>query len=132
MPVSLFLNEGQVDVLNRAFKGKKTAPTVTGRTVTVTRDNVVPIREAVHALHQKKFSVRTKTVEHLETCYYAKQILDRLDAIAAEFEIPPVNETNDNTVGIVEVAEEEVETFPFVEYNDTTEPESDDNNDNNE
>lgn len=103
MPVALPLNEEQVSVFNQALKGKTIPFTNNRNVIQLTRENWEAIRDAIQDLHTKKFKVRTKTVEHLEVCYYAQEILQKIDSASIEFRTPP---TNDNVIGVVEVPHE--------------------------
>ena len=99
MPVALTLNDYQMDVVNAALKGKNINVKINRNTVNLTSENWEEIRNAVQDLHNKKFKIRTKTAEHLETCYYAEQVLERIGFAAVEFR--PATEDNDNTIGLV-------------------------------
>jgi hypothetical protein len=105
MPVALFLNDQQLDVFNAAVKGKSIEFKTSGRgNVQLTAENWEAIREAVKELHNTKFNIRTKTVDHMETCYYAQQVLEKISNMENELKaMPPVN---DNTIGIVTTPEE--------------------------
>lgn len=110
MPISLVLNEEQNGVFSQAAKAAKLEVSSNRGTITLTRENWEQVRAAVKALHEKKYSVKTKTVEHLEVCYYAQEILNKIDGVAGEFSAPVAS--NDDTVGIIgNISEEEVETF---------------------
>lgn len=100
MPVALILNREQMEVFNAALKGSKLEITTKGRQVTLTRDNHENIREAVEKLRDKKLAIKTKTVVHLEMCYLADQIIDRINTVAVELAPLPEVE-NDNTIGLV-------------------------------
>jgi hypothetical protein len=111
MPIALFLNEEQLDVFNNALKGKEITFKTIGRTnIQLTAENWEAIREALLELHNKKFSIRTKTIEHLETCYYAEQILSKITTLEGDLkELPPVN---DNTIGTVTIPSDEEMGIP--------------------
>lgn len=94
MPVALPLNENQMAVYEQAVKGKNLTIKVQGRSLMLTRENHAVVRDAVTKLHEKKLKVRSKTIEHMETCFFAQQIIEQLDRVCVEF-------TNDNTVGLV-------------------------------
>ena len=121
MPVALPLNENQMAVYEQAVKGKTLNIKMQGRSLLLTRENHTVVRDAVSKLHEKKLKVKSKTIEHMETCFFAQQILEQIDRVCAEF-------TNDNTVGVVSepVAEPEVDADwegsevgeEVVEYND--------------
>lgn len=79
MPVSLNLNSDQLTTLGNALKGKNILEIKSGiRFVTITRENLIPLKEALEAFHAKRYKVKTKTVLHLEDCYYTQQILEKL------------------------------------------------------
>lgn len=99
MPVALVLNEDQMEVFNAATKGSKLEIAIRGRQVSLTRDNHEEIRELVVKLRDKKLAVKTKTVMHLETCYFADQILTHIDRVTQAFK--PLPTENDNEIGLV-------------------------------
>lgn len=102
MPVALGLNHDQWSVLEQALKGKNIANLQSHiRTVQLTTENVIPIRDAVKALHNKKFRIKTKTVEHIETCLYCEQIIKRINSLLYNF---PDVAANDADVGLVDTS----------------------------
>lgn len=109
MPVSLILNDQQLDIFNAALKGKSIDFKTIGRShILLTAENWQEIRDAIKDLHDKKFGIRTKTVEHLETCYYAYEIIGKIHVLENDLRRLPL--ANDNKVGVV--ASEEPETPP--------------------
>jgi hypothetical protein len=112
MPIQLVLTEDQARIYNMVIEGGKTKksnlPTPhNGRIVPLTADNYNVIRDEVKALHLKKFKVKNKKAEHLEICFYAQQILNKLNSLEREF-TPYLSEDNDNIIGIVSDPEEEI------------------------
>jgi hypothetical protein len=99
MPVSLFLTPEQLDVVNLANKSKKVPFRCTRNSLELTHENWEQVRDLVKALHTKKFNIKTKTVENLETCYYASQVLDKIAGAENHFKHNPPR--NDNAIGIV-------------------------------
>lgn len=125
MPVSLPLTDDEVEALTKATKGKVEV-TLNGRTLTLTRDTIIPIRQALHRMHQKKVAIKTKSIDNVEFCYYAQRVIGKLDKAAGEFG-PLPEADNDDTTGIVSepiiedvVTEEEVveQTLAPEENND--------------
>jgi hypothetical protein len=95
MPVLVPLNELQRSTLEKAIKNRKIEVVVRGRQLQLTAANAQKIRDAVEELHLKKFKIKTKTVEHLEICYSAQEIIRIIDSAMPEF-------TNDNKIGVIE------------------------------
>lgn len=97
MPVALFLSDRQLEVFSTATKGKSIEYKTAGRgTVQLTAENWEAIREAIMELHSKKFAIRTKTVEHLEVCYYAQEILSKFRDMEHDLRsLPCANDNRD-------------------------------------
>lgn len=110
MPVLVPLNESQIEVLNQAVKGKGIDVGHNQRVLTVTRDNCIPLCQALTELHAKKFKVRTKTEVHVSICYHAQNILAKLRNAAAEFGFNDTmmtpKEDNDNSTVVLVSSEE--------------------------
>lgn len=115
MPVALPLNENQMAVYEQAVKGKNLTVKIQGRSLMLTRENHAVVRDAVEKLHEKKLKVKSKTIEHMETCFFAQQIIEQLDRVCVEF-------TNDNSIGLVSEPEETIgdETESPFEVEDDT------------
>jgi len=108
MPVSLTLNDAQLEVFNAAIKNRKVEYKTLGRNnIQLTAENWAEIRDAIQELHDKKFKVRTKTREHLETCYYADQIVAKIIDASSAFGIQPMND-NSTVVAVETSSDEEV------------------------
>jgi hypothetical protein len=113
MPVALPLNENQMAVYEQAVKGKDITIKISGRSLLLTRENHAAVRDAVTKLHEKKLKIKSKTIEHMETCYFAQQILEQIERVCAEF-------TNDNTVGVVSLVPDTLEEEAEVSIGDDT------------
>lgn len=113
MPVSVFLTPEQLDVVKAANKDGKVDVKTTTNSLQLTHENWQAVRDAVQALHTKKFTIKTKTVENLETCYYCSQVLEKIQGVSMHFITtkPPVP-ANDGEIGTVTTEEttEETET----------------------
>jgi methyl-accepting chemotaxis protein len=95
MPIALTLSDRQVDVLAAATKGRDIKWNNAGRnTIQLTAENWEEIRQAVLELHARKYAIKTKTIDHMETCYYAQQILEKFHHI--EGELSRIPSANDN------------------------------------
>lgn len=94
MPISLFLSDQQMDILTTATKGKDIQFKTLGHsTVHLTAENWEAIRDAVTELHSQKFKIKTKTIDHMETCFFAQQILGKIKTLEGDLQrIPPVND----------------------------------------
>lgn len=112
MPVSLILNEEQLDVFSAAMKGKGVTFNTKGRNhIYLTQENWESIRDAVTALHTKNFNIRTKTIDHMERCYYASQILEKISGLSSSFNTA----SNNDNATVVAVETPEAPEAPVVE-----------------
>jgi hypothetical protein len=104
LAVGLNLNVAQRDVLILAVKGKPFNPFTRTGTIEVNAENVLQVREAVVDLFRKKFAIKTKTAQIMETCFLCERIIDKIDNVLDTFgyEAPP-EPTNDNEMGIVSI-----------------------------
>jgi hypothetical protein len=102
MPVSFNVNSQQKEVIEFALKGKKILEVKSNaRTIELTSDNVIPFKEAIQSFYDKKFSVKSKNVMHLEACFLAQELLNRVNHIIS-LEFPNINEpANDSDIGVV-------------------------------
>jgi hypothetical protein len=108
MPVSLPLTNDEAEVVRNATKAKKIEVAFSGRNAQLTSDNFTAIRDALKAFHQKKRSVKTRTVQHLEICYNVQCVLDKMQQVAGSFGVPSdtFDASNDNaTLVAVEAPE---------------------------
>lgn len=118
MPVSVILSPEQLDVVKQANKGDKVSVKCTTNSMQLTHENWEAVRDMLQTLHNKKFNIKTKTVDHLQTCYYAQQVLEKIATASEHFINNPLPAKNDNVVGVVEV-EAPAETTDSEENNDS-------------
>lgn len=85
MPLTISMTDDEASVLDKATKGKKLEINVRGRSLTITRNNIIPIRQAVNDFKMSKLSLKTKTIVHLEACYHAQALIKKIDGVAGQF-----------------------------------------------
>lgn len=133
MPLTIPLTDSEIDTIRYACKSKKDITLdIRSRQLTLSKTNLIPIRQAINSTLQKKLAVKTKNGEHLEIIYNATRIIGKIDGVAGQLgqtieeeeEKPELNEDWFNEAEKVNP----ISADPPMLYDITEEPESDNNN----